>query len=180
MDPMMLMQLLQQMQQGTMGGLSAMGLPMGAPAAAPAAPGPGMGFNSAMPYDPSMSVPNPMNSGLAAITMAQNPELAAQAAAEAGIPPPTLSGWDATVTPAGGLGSAISGQDPLAMLKGFKAPEQPKPIMNAGVSGAQKAPELGVKGGADLMTQMLAMLQQAQSRQNPLTVPGLGAMLGGR
>src|SRR5690606_12477986 len=62
--------------------------------------------------------------------------------------PATTTGWEATVTPtAGAAPMGAAAPNPLSLLQGVKTPEAPKPLMNAGVSGAQKAPEAKVSQG---------------------------------
>lgn len=150
-----------------------------------------------------MQVGNPFIEGLLSLIAAENPQLIAGAAQQLGIQAPTGTGgnemfdlgalfapaagstiipdatgqgWDATVMPAaGGMGGGDIGQ----MLKGFKAPEQQKPIMNAGVSGAQKAPEIGGGAGRASTAMLMQLLQQAQPQQIT-QVPNLGALFGGR
>lgn len=69
----------------------------------------------------------------------------------------------------------------LAANQGLKAPEPIKPIMSGGVVGGVKAPEMSTQGG---QSQALGMLLQAlgpgAAGKDPLRVPTLGALMGGR
>lgn len=66
--------------------------------------------------------------------------------------------------------------NPLAALQGFKAPQvDNKPIMNAGVSGAQKSPELtlgALKGGSSAIQALMGLTPQTR-------IPGLAELLKG-
>lgn len=74
--------------------------------------------------------------------------------------------------------AALSGRNILQALQAVKAPQAPAPIMNAGVSGSQKAPDLtAVKstGSANAtIMNLLANLGAAGS-----AVPSLGTLLKG-
>jgi len=69
----------------------------------------------------------------------------------------------------------------LAANQGLKAPEPIKPIMSGGVTGGVKVPEMSTQGG---QSQALGMLLQAlgpgAAGKDPLRVPTLGALMGGR
>lgn len=76
-----------------------------------------------------------------------------------------------------GAAPAAAGANPLSALQGVQTPKQDnKPIMNAGVSGSQKAPELKAgAGGRDTASLILSQLLGA-GRPDPLRVPQLGAL----
>jgi hypothetical protein len=155
---------------------------------------------------------NPMLEGLLAAVAAQNPEVVANAASSAGIPPPStmaggmgnsmdslgaffppqgmregvaaagadagLGSWAPTVTPAQGVGPGNL-MAPNSMLQGFKAPQAPSPVFNAGVSGAQKAPEgpsvqMGGQGAQGLNQLIMALMQRQGAG-----VGSLGQYIGG-
>lgn len=81
--------------------------------------------------------------------------------------------------------AAVPGAQPdiMKLLGGVKTPQADnKPIMNAGVSGSQRAPELGVGmgGGSSVQAEILAALGLLGRQQDPLRVPALGSLLGGK
>lgn len=149
---------------------------------------------------------DPMSFGFLAQALAQNPDLAGildqqgiPAPGAGGVSFPTTSGLGANLMPGVGTtdpnGAAMPGGAPgaapaapggdlmsqLNSLKGIKAPEPVKPIMSAGVSGAQKAPEVKVAGAPSMAIQALLAQAMGQGRPDPLRVPGLGPLLrGGR
>jgi len=66
----------------------------------------------------------------------------------------------------------------LEALQAVKTPQAPAPIMNAGVSGSQKAPDMAVKmGGASMSAN--PMLQALLALGSHSAAPGLGALLKG-
>jgi hypothetical protein len=66
--------------------------------------------------------------------------------------------------------------NPMQALQGFKAPQvDNRPIMNAGVSGAQKSPELtlgALKGGSSAVQALMGLQPRMQ-------IPGLAELLRG-
>lgn len=100
----------------------------------------------------------------------------------AGAAAPAIGPWDTTVNPTADLPvpNGMGGNQNLWQgLAGFKAPEAQKPIMNAGVSGAQKAPE--ISGPAAGMQSNQALWQALQSLMQQRTAPvgPLGQFIGG-
>lgn len=157
-----------------------------------------IGFNG-------MGSGNPFNDALLSMVAANNPQLIAQVASAHGIPPPTgpmqntdnsplgyyltpsLNQQDPMMLggppPQGPTTAAAAATNPWAALSGFKGPQVSKPIMEAGVSGSQKAPEMqlgGVAGGSQQLQQLIAgligQLNPAGAAVRP--VGGLGAYLG--
>lgn len=178
------------------------------------------GGMAAMPQaQPGMAMMpgNPMLEGLLASVAAQNPEVVANAAAAANIPPPSMDGgmapgvapvgsfiqpqgvvvpgaenvaaaggqgnigpWATTVTPNAVPDGMQDNRDPLAGLAGFKAPQvDNKPIMSAGVSGAQKAPEVTAGASSQQSQALQQLLMQMMQRQPALGVGPLGSFIGG-
>lgn len=72
----------------------------------------------------------------------------------------------------------------LAAMGGVKAPQPIQPIMNGGVTGGVKPPEVQLGGGFGTgVPAGVAMLLQAMAggqRQNPLIAPDLGSLVRGR
>lgn len=176
------------------------------------------GMAAAPQQQPMAMMPgNPMLEGLLAAVAAQNPEVVANAAAEAGIPPPSMAPgvapgvgstgsymqpqgmvvpgaqetqlaaagngigpWQTTVTPSAVPAGMQDNRDPLAGLAGFKAPQvDNKPIMSAGVSGAQKAPEMSLGGATAANQQLNQLIQTLLARQQSPQVGSLGSFIGG-
>jgi hypothetical protein len=169
------------------------------------------------PQPMAMMPGNPMLEGLLAVVAAQNPEVVANAAAEAGIPPPSMAPgvaggvgsvgsymqpqgmvvpgaqetqlaaagngigpWQTTVIPNAVPDGMQDNRDPLAGLAGFRAPQiDNRPIMNAGVSGAQKAPEVSLAGSTAANQQLNQLLQVLLARQQGPQVGSLGSFIGG-
>lgn len=157
---------------------------------------------------------NPFNLGLAALAGFNNPDIFAKAMATAGISPtgamggnplapaalqgdalggfftPSMNEMGTTPQAVAPVAAPVDpAADPMAKLmsglQGFKAPVQDnKPIMNAGVSGSQKAPEVGVKGLSGGSSANAAILQailagSGGGNKDSLRVPSLGSLLGG-
>lgn len=153
---------------------------------------------------------NPFDMGLLALTAGQQPALMSSALAQLGaMPAPTgmmqmpqgtgvpgmmMGGESLGALLGGGLAppsvmpSAAPGggtppgglQQSLSALQGIKAPKQTEPIMRAGVSGAQAAPQLGgFKFGSPVQDMLLQIITGGFGGKNPLRVPQLGALLGG-
>lgn len=148
---------------------------------------------------------DPFNMGMMALTALNQPDVFSKAMSYTGVSPDGVMAGQApgALTPGDPLGGfftqnmgaaapdaapgAFAGSkvDPMQMLGALgavKAPPPTQPIFNAGVSGSQKAPEVGVggaaKGGSAASNAILAAILGG-GRENPLTVPSLGAMLGG-
>lgn len=70
----------------------------------------------------------------------------------------------------------------LAANQGVKAPEAIKPLMTGGVTGGVKVPEMKMEGGAgtQALQALLAALGPGSAGKDPLRVPTLGAIMGGR
>lgn len=137
---------------------------------------------------------DPFQMGLMTLAGAQNPELMSTMMASQGISPTAMGTGVPGTMMDGGLGALLQPQavspgmvpgasapvaqpSGLAALSGVKAPEAPKPIMNAGVSGGQKAPEMMVKGssgGSQAIDMMMRQLMGAGAG-----VPNLAALLKG-
>jgi len=152
---------------------------------------------------------NPFSLGLTALSGFNNPEAFASAMSSAGIAPdgtnplvPTAfqgSPFANFVTPSAATPTqaeqvhnlvpssvnpqgAFSGDKLLQALQGVRVPMQDnKPIMNAGVSGSQKAPEANIKGmsGGPETVALIQSLLNPSAKANPLRAPSLGALLGG-
>lgn len=146
---------------------------------------------------------NPMMMGPLAMTAWSNPDLFATAMASQGISPNAIGnpaaagmGLDSMDPLAGFLTPSMAGPaapdaaaapavaDPAAAanpmaamsgLAGVKAPASPAPIMNAGVSGAQKAPEMAVgqKGSAYQSAIAQLLLNQSPGVSPVASLPGL-------
>lgn len=139
--------------------------------------------------------------------MSGNPDLAKEMMVGLGIPPPieggsgglgaALAGTPTPVAgtvlgqPPAGIPMPQAGASPPAggmpnmqeisnIFRGVQPPKAPQPEMRAGVSGSQNAmqgkPPQVKTGELDLLMQMIG----GGARQNPLVVPPLGALLGGR
>ena len=78
-------------------------------------------------------------------------------------------------------GPMAPGANPMAslgqVLQGVQRPQAQAPLMSGGVSGSQKAPEAAIRGGQS-GAQLQALLAMLQGRQQPLTVPTLGQLIG--
>lgn len=89
-------------------------------------------------------------------------------------------------TPPAAQPQAGMGQDltklGLAAAKGVKAPEPVKPLMSGGVTGGVKVPEAKMDAGAgtQALQALLAALGPGAAGKDPLRVPTLGAIMGGR
>lgn len=141
-----------------------------------------------------MAASNPAMFGQSMATLGISPEMFAASqqfpspdplgAAIMGTPPQgqapaTTAGWGATVTPEG---AAASGFNPSTMLSGLQgvSAQQPKPFMQAGVSGSQPAPGMKVQQGQGaLAAEIMKLISGGGGAQNPLRVPGLGSMIKG-
>jgi hypothetical protein len=149
---------------------------------------------------------DPFSMGMMAMTGFNNPELFSQAMALSGVSP---GGVPNTLAPqplqgdslggfftptlqaqAGGVESPAAqptmpnnaqatGGTNLGALAGVKTPDPVKPIMNAGVSGAQKAPEAKNSGKSSSDEAIRALLAGRLTGADPLRVPALGALLKG-
>jgi len=73
------------------------------------------------------------------------------------------------------------GQGMMGPLQGVKTPEPLRPIVNAGVSGSQKAPEVSIGGqrGTGANAAILQALLGGGQQSDPLRVPALGSLLKG-
>ena len=96
--------------------------------------------------------------------------------APAGLIPPAL----AAAISSGGGGTSPGTNNPLqalAGLQGVKMPEPPRPIMQGGVSGGVKPPDMKAAAGAS--QQVLGTLLQALLMNHPgnPTVPQLGTLM---
>ncbi len=148
---------------------------------------------------------NPFDTGLLAITAANNPSVAADALSLIGGDIGMANGGFLSglqnlpgIGPGAGLGQFLQGpgaaggglpsgpsflggpqgqqqQNPLAALQGFKGPEAVKPELAGGIRGAQAAPQPNPAG---LQTDpIMQLLQQLLQGGGP---PPLGTLLGGR
>lgn len=146
---------------------------------------------------------DPFQMGLMTLAGANNPELLSTAMASQGISPSVMASGPNATNPfqANNLGALLQpGQLPTPMspeqagmkdpaaqpgmaasglgaLSGVKAPEPIKPVFNAGVSGAQRAPEVQVKaasGGSQAIDMLMRQLMGAGAG-----VPNLATLLKG-
>lgn len=109
------------------------------------------------------------------------PEMGAMIYGEQAGPPVPPGVGPAGTGPSGNVAGAAGGLNPqmLAALQGVKAPAPIQPIMNGGVTGGVKAPDQDLKNmgsGSGAIQALMASL--LQPRQNPLTVPNLGSLIG--
>lgn len=95
--------------------------------------------------------------------------------------PTTLGAAGVPGMPGGPMAPGMSGANPIAslgqVLQGVQRPQAQAPLMSGGVSGSQKAPEAAIRGGQS-GAQLQALLAMLQGRQQPLTVPTLGQLIG--
>lgn len=70
----------------------------------------------------------------------------------------------------------------LAANQGVKAPEPIKPLMSGGVTGGVKVPDAKMEAGTgtQALQALLAALGPGAAGKDPLRVPTLGAIMGGR
>lgn len=143
---------------------------------------------------------NPFDAGLLSMLAANNPALISQAMAAKGIAPPsanaTVNGIDWNQSPVGayltpsamapgsaadasaspatpGPAQAADATNPWAMLQGVKGPTVPAPIFSGGVSGSQKAPEVGAGAGgaSNQLGALVNAIIQAKLGQTPQARP---------
>jgi hypothetical protein len=126
----------------------------------------GMSMDSGMQAFPGMTPQDPLGGYITGSALAPGSEA------------------DAMADPSGGMmklgGPAI--QQLLgagAGLGGVKTPGPTTPIMNAGVSGSQKAPEMSVKQGDGALASAIMRLISGGGTQDPLRVPALGSLIQG-
>lgn len=99
------------------------------------------------------------------------------------LPAPAMPG--ATPAVIGGAGAAPAANPSSALLSGLqgvKAPVTSPPIMTGG-SGGPKTPDVNVGahgGGSVLANAIMSLIAGGGSQPNPLRVPALGSLLGGR
>ena len=107
------------------------------------------------------------------------PQAAPQPAPAAPVAPPgTAPALQADASqPYTGV-SAASMRSPQVQPQ-VKAPEQPKPVFQAGVAGAQKAPDFGTKGGNTTQQMILQALLGGGAGAGGPAIPSIGALLGG-
>ncbi|RPI79277.1 MAG: hypothetical protein EHM41_23990 [Chloroflexi bacterium] len=119
------------------------------------------------PQAPNLGVVDPMN-----------PDPAAAAAAPQVVPPPAAAP-PPTMVPPPEAATVVPPPNSLAartpVPPQVRAPEVQRPIMQAGVAGAQKPNELPNKGMGASEQQILMQLLMG-GKQNPLRVPQLGAL----
>ena len=109
-------------------------------------------------------------------------------APQGGMNPAAMMGMPG-VDPTGG--AAMPGAAPAApamdmnqmasFLQGVKGPQATPQIMNAGVSGSQKAPDAKMGASAQMPGAVAALLQMIMGgqQQDPLRVPALGGLIRG-
>ena len=141
---------------------------------------------------------DPWLQGLAALFGAQNPG-AGPLLDQAGIPPPMglggpgtgqdqgIGNWITTVNPEPQTVPGANAGQPnqaqlmqLAAMQGVKPPAPITPIMNGGVTGGVKPPEVQsaalAKQGSPAVN---ALMQALLTRSAPSSVPSLGALIHG-
>lgn len=113
---------------------------------------------------------------IAGVQMPQPPQM------PGGMPgamPSVMPGMMPGAAVAPGAAPQAAGFNPQAigqMLQGVQRPAPVAPLMSGGVSGAQKAPEMGVHAGQQ-SAMMTALMKLLQGRQNPMVAPSLGALI---
>lgn len=152
----------------------------------------------------ALGIPAPDLAGKAKFGGAFQPPMMLGAA---GVPPPSgPDPWGATVTPAAAEAPSPTAEAPpaappptagapppaatpppgqmdpkmlmaLAGMSGAKAPPAVQPIMNGGVTGGAKAPEMGGKVSASSPAIQALMAALMPGGADPLRVPNLGAMM---
>lgn len=126
-----------------------------------------------MPFDLSMD-------GLLSIFAASNPQIGPQLDA-AGLPVPMGMSAEPLNESVGGMINPQQQQQQkaLAALQGVVAPKPVTPIMQGGVSGGVKSPEVNAKGTSQGAPAIQALMQALLQRQSGPAVPSLGQMIQG-
>lgn len=182
MDPFMLQQIMQAAQSNPdMFAKMFAGMGMDPPAAPPPQGGVTMDQGAGtVPMAPSMQpMPPPTQAPVLPPNLGQAGMLADQGAGA-----PMLGGGSMPVGPVGPPGQQNLGQLMQMMQIAGKASPQSvdaKPIMSGGIHNSQKAPEMSkVAGGASATSYDTILKLLMGGQQNPLRVPQLGMLMGGK
>lgn len=126
-------------------------------------PNSGVGIGSPVPMGPAPGT-DPMSALMSILGMGSTT-----------TPAPTVTPPPVTPPPSSGRGPPVVGPQAIR-------PTSPTPVFGGGITGAQKAPDIGAAmttGGTPAQLLMQALLNAGRGQTNPLRVPSLGELLKG-